>query len=230
MRRSVRILLYIALGIVALIVGAVLFYKGVFPTYTYRYRMTVEVTVDGVVHSGSSVIEVRLVRQPQVLSGVPRVRAELTGEAVFVDLGKGRNVIALLASGPNGSNVDYPSYLVSKHFRLSMWDDWDLAKYSELRGRWDLPANQLPTFVTFADLNDPKSARVVSLNEFKRVFGPDVHLKRVEIEMTNAPVTLELEAKLPWWASSRRPAAVALRAAHLTTGSSIDAESAFVRR
>ena len=99
MRRSVRILLYIALGIVALIVGAVLFYKGVFPTYSYRYSMTVEVTVDGVVHSGSSVIEVDLVKQPRIITDTPAVLPKVHGEAVFVDLGKGRNVIALLASG-----------------------------------------------------------------------------------------------------------------------------------
>ena len=158
MGKSVRILLYIALGIVALIVGAVLFYKGVFPTYSYRYRMTVEVTVDGVVHSGSSVIEVDLVKQPRIITDTPAVLPKVHGEAVFVDLGKGRNVIALLASGPNGSNVDYPSSLVSKHFKLS-WDDWDLAKYSDLRGS-STAQSDMPTFVTFGDLNDPKSARV----------------------------------------------------------------------
>jgi hypothetical protein len=112
----------LALVIVLLIGAAVLFYKAVFPTYSYRYRMTVEVTVDGVVHSSSSVIEVRLRKQPQVFVPVPPVIAMVRGEAVFVDLGQGRNVIALLASGPNGSNVNYPSYIVSQHFKLSMVD------------------------------------------------------------------------------------------------------------
>ena len=81
--------------------------------------------------------------------------------AVFVDLGKGRNVIALLASGPNGSNVDYPTYIVSRHFKLSMWDDWDLAKYSQLHGSWDLPKRSVANICHFCRLNDPKSARVV---------------------------------------------------------------------
>ena len=197
MRRSVRILLYIAFGIVALIVGAVLFYKGVFPTYSYRYRMTVEVAVDGVVHSGSSVIEVRLMQQPQFIVPVPPVLASVRGEAVFVDLGKGRNVIALLVSGPNGSNVEYPKYIVSEHFNLSTVEYWDLIKYSELRGSWDLPKDRLPTFVTFADLNDPKSARVVAPGEFEQVFGPGVQFKRVWIEMTNASVTRGIEKKIP---------------------------------
>ena len=194
----------IFLVIVLLIGGAVLFYKGVFPTYSYRYRMTVEVTVDGVVHSGSSVIEVHLVRQPQILSGVPRVASKMTGEAAFVDLGNGRNVIALLASGPNGSNVDYPTYIVSKLSKLSTVDYWDLIKYSDLRGSWDLPDDDLPTFVTFSDLNDPKTARVVKPGEFEQVLGSGVHFKRVEIEMTRAAVTRGIEKKISGLQSPKR--------------------------
>ena len=189
----------IFLIIVLLIGGAVLIYKGVFPTYSYRYRMTVEVTVDGVVHSGSSVIEVRLVRQPQVLSGVPRVLARARGEAVFVDLGKGRNVVALLASGPNGSKGGYPTYIVSQHFELSMWDDWDLAKYSDLRGDWDLPKNEMPTFVSFSNLQDPGTLHIVPPDEFPQILGAGVSAPKVTIEMTRDRVTEEIASKLPWW-------------------------------
>jgi hypothetical protein len=189
----------LALGIVALIVGAVLFYKGVYPTYSYRYRMTVEVTVDGVVHSGSSVIEVSIRKQPQV-GDAPPIVAYVRGEAVFVDLGKGRNVIALLASGSKVMNVDYPAYVVSQHFKLSTVDDWDLMKYSELRGRWDLPDGLLPNLVTFTNINDPKTARMVKPSEFEQVFGSDVHFKRVEIEMTTDPVTRGIFQKLQWLA------------------------------
>jgi hypothetical protein len=35
-----------------------------YPTYTIRYRLTVNAVVEGVAHSGSSVVEMRVVTQP----------------------------------------------------------------------------------------------------------------------------------------------------------------------
>jgi hypothetical protein len=86
---------------------------------------------------------------------------------------------------------------VSKHFKLGI-NRFTLANYSDLRGRWDLPDGDFPTFVTFTDLNDPKSARVVAPSEFERVFGPGVQLKRVEIEMTRERATKRIEKLMPW--------------------------------
>ena len=56
----------------------------------------------------------------------------------------------------------------------------------------------MPTFVTFADLNDPKTARVVSPKDFEGVFGPGVQLKRVEIEMTRERITRGIDRRIPW--------------------------------
>lgn len=117
------------LGIfVVIVVGLYLAYKLVYPTYTYRYRMVVEVDVRGETKSGASVIEVSLSKQPKFLPEVPSVATTVRGEAVFVDLGDGRNVIALLASGPNGTDVDYPQHVVPLHFNLS-YADGDLVKF-----------------------------------------------------------------------------------------------------
>lgn len=185
----------IAIIFLLIIVGPIAAYWIAFPTYTYRYRMTVEVEVDGKVHSGSSVIEVRLQKQPQIFVPVPPVLPAVSGEAVFVDLGAGRSVIALLASGPNASNVDYPKYIVATHFRLSH-SDRDLVQYSSLQGQWELPMQTLPTLVTFTDLNDPKTARVVRPEEFEAVFGRGVRFKRAFVEMTNDPVTRGIEKKM----------------------------------
>jgi hypothetical protein len=117
---------------------------------------------------------------------------------VYVDLGEGRNVTALLASGPNATNVDYPAHVIPAHFNLS-YDDKDLRKYSRLTGRWKLEAglsgaSGLPTFLTFINPNDPKSAYTLSPGEFGQAFGAKVHLKNVWIEMTTDPVTSGLRA------------------------------------
>jgi hypothetical protein len=171
------------MGIIALVIGCGLAWcKLAYPTYTYHYRMTVNVEADGNIHSDSSVIEVRLVKQVQFMLEVPRVETEISGEAVFVDLGQGRNVIELLTSG---DNVDYPKYLVAKHFNLS-YSDENLAKFPKLDGRWELMGDELPTFLTFTDLNDPKTARVVRPDELETVFDPGVRFKRAFVEMVPA--------------------------------------------
>ena len=186
-----RALGIIGVCIVVLIGGAVACWKISYPTYTYRYRMTVEVLADGAVRSGASAIEVRVVKQPQF--GPPQT-SHVRGEAVFVDLGGGRNVIALLAAGPAAKDVDYSYNVVPAVFGLT-FADRDLAKLSSLRGI--RPVSRLPTFVTFADLNDPKTARVVHPDEFEQVFGPGTGLRRVTVEPVDAPITRGIEKRMP---------------------------------
>lgn len=160
--------------------------------------MTIEVTVDGEVRSGSSVIEVRLTKQLQLLPEVVPVRSDVSGEAVYVDLGEGRNLVALLASGPNAENGGYPQSVVPSHFKLS-YSDSDLPKFSNLRGQWPLPKDGLPTFLTFGNLGDLQSAKVVLPDQFEQVFGAGVTLRDVRIEMTDEPVTHGIAEKMPWW-------------------------------
>jgi len=201
--RPVRIFVVSLLLLIAVSVGVgalayTIWHKSEHPTHAYRYKMTVDVLVDGELRSGSSVIEVRLTKQPQILPEVIPVRSDISGEAVYVDLGEGRNLIALLASGANGENVDYPQSVVPSHFKLS-YSDSDLPKFSSLRGEWTLPQDRLPTFVAFSNLDDLQSAKVVLPNQFEQVFGAGVALRDVRIEMTDEPVTHGIAQKLPWW-------------------------------
>jgi hypothetical protein len=169
----------------------------IYPTYTYRYRMTVEVEADGKVHSGSSVVQVTYEIPPEWLLSANRLTPRVKGEAVFVDLGNGRNLIALLAAGQNADNVNYPYYIVPKLFGLTFSDE-DLPKYGRLQDSGEIPASDLPTFVTFTDLNDPKTARVVEPYEFPEVFGEGVRFRGATIEMTRDAVTNGITEKLPW--------------------------------
>ena len=197
-----RVLAGIIVAIALLIGGVVLWYKTSYPTYTYRYRMTVEVPVDGKVHSGSSVIEIRLVSQPQLLPEMGPVRQEISGQAVYVDLGQGRNVFALLAAGPYARVYDYPAYVVPAHFDLSY--QWrDLIKFPFLSGHWEIdpavePPDERPIFVTFSNLSDPKTVRLIQPDRFSEVFGPGVEPPTIIFEMTDAPVTRGIFRELPW--------------------------------
>jgi hypothetical protein len=183
----------IALAVVVVIVAL---YKLKYPTYSYRYRMIVNVEVDGQLRSGLSVIEVNVGKQPVFLPDVNPLTYSERGEAALVDLGNGRNVVALLAFGAFAENWANPAHLVTTHFKMDLFDDRQLASLHKLRGRWEL--DDLPTLVTFSNPNDPATVRLVSAYQLEQTFGPGVRWRGVVIEMTTDPVTVAIEAKLPW--------------------------------
>jgi len=78
-RPGLRLLALIGVGLFAV-------YKLSYPTHTHRYRITVNVDVDGQLHSGSSGIN----RKAKILPDAPPYAFESVGEAVFVDMGFGR--------------------------------------------------------------------------------------------------------------------------------------------
>jgi ABC-type phosphate transport system auxiliary subunit len=66
-----------------------------------------------------------------------------------------------------------------------------------MQGSREIPVGLLPTFVTFSDLNDPKTARVVQPHEFPQVFGVGVRFRRITIEVTRDAVTRIIEQRMP---------------------------------
>lgn len=186
------------LGIVALaIIGAFALYKLSYPTYSCRYRMTVTVEVEGQLRSGSSVIEYWMSKQPRLPIFNP-YQTGVSGEAVFVDLGEQRNVVALLASGLNAEKAGYPEGVIRSHFTKPNDFDRYAASLSSLRGSWELSSGDLPTLVTFSNASDPATIKVIRADQLEQVFGPGVRWRGVRIEMTTEAVTNEIESRLPW--------------------------------
>lgn len=208
------------LGILALVAVAIYATWAIaFPTHTHRYRLTIEIDTPEGVRSGSSVIEVVRKDVRWVLIAQGRYEFRVRGEAVFVDLGGNRNVVALLAHGPNAENVDQMISLPIEAYGYDKWDDRAWAGQAKMQGSVELKPLLIPTLVTFTDLDDPKTARViyptqpqevrsdsaaprsksrVAVDRFAETFGPGVRFKRSWIEMTNDPVTIGVEQRLPW--------------------------------
>ena len=86
----------------AFLVAAVGF---VWSPYTNRFRIIIEVDTPDGIKSGSSVIETTYFESggwgPVEARGV---RSQAKGQAVFVDLGEGRNLVAILGFGSNGTD------------------------------------------------------------------------------------------------------------------------------
>ncbi len=113
-----------------------------------------------------------------------------------------------------------------------------------MTGRVTLDGDLVPTLITFADLKDPKTARVVTLDGFEAAFGAGYRFRSASIEMvpvgwwplnligiTGTPITRGIETRLVWWNNPGRPTAIAWRAwlAGETRGPSIEPEKLFRR-
>lgn len=171
--------------------------------YPFRYRVTVQVDTPDGVKSGSSVVEALYFRQMifQQLVG-PRFPINFKGEATFVDLGGGRNVVLTVSGGP--------AYLAVRAFQFP----WGITRAdSEMRDAvakakqagpkatplGGAPYIHLPMMVTFRDVADPKSVELVDPHKFAATFGPGYALKTIIIEASDEPISEEMGQRLPWF-------------------------------
>ncbi len=209
------LVLALALVVAVLLVLGFIFKGG--PSFTYRYRLTIEVDTPQGLKSGSSVIETTLTNNHGIKWLPYEARlfiARTRGEAVFVDLGERRNIIALLGAGLTGK--DDPNFRMIVPGSLGIRWDTPRETISAIeaavarRAKLDVPANHIPTLMTFHNLDDPGSAEVVPANEPLRVFGPGYGAPRAKIEMlptgwwpanslglSGVPLTSKIEEKIP---------------------------------
>lgn len=186
-------LLHLAVSILLLYVA----WNAIFPSHTHRYRLTLEVEVDGKIHEGSSVVEVAITEQPKLLPETGAL-GKIRGEAVFVDLGQGRNLVALLAGAPDALNEDAPRHLAVKAYRLPPGAN-SYSAIKRLGGRREVSYSELPTLATFADVNDPTSGRILRPNELEHVFGAGVRFRHGWVEITSDPPTSgHIKSQIPF--------------------------------
>jgi hypothetical protein len=193
------------LGIVAVIaVGLWLAWGWIFPSGALRYRLTIEVEVDGKIYSGSGVIEARYEIPPRWMLGANRVVPSVRGEAVVVDLGERGVLFALLRGVPVEESRGYVADATAmplKEFNVTGSggvDDSVLRKMGNLKARAEIPPSRLPMMVRFRNLDDPKSVERVNPSDLSASFGLNTRLLRVTIETTRDGVTSGIETRLKW--------------------------------
>jgi len=201
-------------------------------SYDYRYRLVVEVLVDGVVKSGYSIIEVKTWdSNGGGLSEASGIRSFVRGEAAFVDLGARGNVVALLRWQPP-LGMALAAGLVQGAFQ-SMHPKLDWKQVPSLKGQAELSGRLRPYIVSFSDPNEPASARVVAPDAFPAVFGQGVKLARIYVEMTDEkPSKGALERRLPWVTNWDKTHAAwkAIEGRGFDSGGSISSAALFIRR
>ena len=173
----------------------------IFP-YSWHQKMTIEVEADGQVYSGSSVVRVSWRKNdPLGAANGATWLSSLRGEAPFVEI-PGRGVLfALLRTANNSSHAENLATGILTNRLGSPRGNEDLMAVKEAEGEtFILTEAYYPLLVTFTDISDPKTIKVVDPGNLSSTFGLEFSLKQITVEITNEPVTEgKIAQVLGWW-------------------------------
>ena len=175
----------------------------------YRYRFKVVVRVDGEEHEGSSVFRVRFRdnRKNPLIGLSPGAGPEsvtLWAEAPIVDLGPRRGLLfATLQKRVPGVGGGYAANVfpaVAIRFFERPFDEQAeaLKEMADLTREYTIPEPLWPTFVRFADLQNPASVQEVTQTNVAFFYGADAAIVRVTAQITDERPTRRIHEVLPW--------------------------------
>ena len=170
-----------------------------YPDYVYRYRLTLNVEVEGIAHSASGVYEVHTKPGPDALNSFGTVgMPAAVGEAVALDLGEHGCLILLLRSRGKYS----PAWVVRSDLahnpeRSDHWRD-EAKSVADFKGSADIPENHLWTLVLLENKDNPSTMHEVDLDHPELTLGNSLKLLPAHVETTTDPVTTGIEDTLPW--------------------------------
>ena len=180
----------------------------------WHQKLTVVVETPNGEVSGSSVTEItkRDQRGNWFFPDARGVYSEVRGEAVAVEVLPGKWLFALLDGREDGKGkveyLVYPAFELDKATDASGRRSYETAMAKLHAQPLDtpamIPASDYPLMVTFDDINDPASVKLVDPADLAESFGPGVSLKSVTLEITREKVTEgRVEAVLGWWLDMR---------------------------
>ena len=203
----------------------------------HKYRLTVEVETPQGRKSASGVLAIHPDR-----SYSRGGHTKTVGDAVYVDLGGGKNLVALLAHIDKNLELDGINYVALRAY-LAGGKRVSFNEMNRQTGIVPVMGALIPVLATFADPANPGTARYVSPDESENALGKGYRLHGVTAEAVpngfwpldfggalGEPVTRGIQSKLPWLNGADNAAATALRAAGLPGVEAIDAKETFTRK
>jgi hypothetical protein len=174
-----------------------------------RYRLTIDVSVDGAIKSGSSVGEITYGFNDGLFKNMGSYFwSGCKCEAVAVDLGSRGTVFAGLTyydkrfRGPsNLSSLLVDLFPETKHGGAEPDSIDALARHV---GAVDIAVDYLPILLRFRDLDNLRSVELIDPEHLDATFGSGVKFARATMEIVNAPLTTGIEKRLPWWNGSEK--------------------------
>ncbi len=188
-----------AIVIGLLVLGTLGYCYGASSSYSWNQKMTLEVEVDGQLYTGSSVVTVSVRDSDPLTKGLGfSSQFGARGEAAFVELPNQRYLFALLGGGPPDSGPKTNAINIFKH-ELPEGDE-RFAVLAKSRWKKEIPRSHYPLLVTFTDITDPSTVKVIAPNNLMTTFGSGVLLRRIMLEITEEPVTEgKVEGVLGWF-------------------------------
>jgi hypothetical protein len=204
----------------------------------HKYRLTMEVETPDGLKSASGVMAVHPDRSYS-RGGHTSTR----GDAVFVDLGGGKNLVALLAHLDGKSiDLDGMNYVALRAYGAA-GRKVSFNEMSRASGVVPVTGALIPVLATFADPADPGTARAVTPDDVEARLGKGFRLHALSVEAVpnglwpldfggplGEPVTRGIEARLPWLTAADNAAGKALRAAELPADDAADPKQLFTRK
>lgn len=169
-----------------------------YPSATYRYRLTIFAEASGKPVSGSGVVEVTHENRIPWMANSSSILASTTrGEAFFVDFGSSGRMLVLLRGDHRCS---LPDQLIPHSFdvKRGLSDRDYLNRLKRVEGIQSLSRKCLPRFVRFRDQSDPTSVDEIDPDDLSSHFGQSARFTGATVEITRDKVTTGIEAALPW--------------------------------
>src|SRR3954469_13267933 len=143
----------------------------------HKYRLAIEVETPEGIKSGSGVMAVHPDRSYS-RGGQPPT----AGDAVFVDLGGGKNLVALLAHLDKSVDLDGMNYVALRAYTAAGGKRVSFSEMSRQTGVVPVKGALTPVLVTFADPAIPGTARAVSPDD-AAALGPGYRLHAITAEV-----------------------------------------------
>lgn len=197
------------IGLLVLIAAVVIGWNLIFPSGTWRYKVTVSIETPEGIKTGSAVREIHVVHVPRTLPEVGS-SVDIKGEAVVVDLGKRGVVYAVM-----GTDDQYTLFNAFPVEGATTGEGIRYYKSLKPGTRTSLKWTDRPLLVTFQNPADPKTVEAVYRisskimypkddtdlvieDTLEKTFGKGVRLKDITVEMTDEKVTERIEKWLSW--------------------------------
>jgi hypothetical protein len=167
-------------------------------THSWREKTILEVETPSGLVTGGSVAEVTVhwFGWLERKLSASAVNSGKRGEVSFVEVAPGKYLFAL--------TLDSAAPSATRLFKLSGDEDPKsvTARLETLRETRVVPPSLYPRFVTFTDISNPKSVKLVDPADLAAAFGPGFALKMVKLELTDEKLTNGALGRVLKWESS----------------------------
>lgn len=175
---------------------------GIQSTSKYRFRLQVELDTPQGRKTESSVIEVTVRKVAKVIIGTPEsggIRRTLRGQAIFFDMGGGRNLVAALTTGAQGEDEANRFERIAELAVKAVTGTYpDPLAMRDLSGSFEVPEEAWPTLITLADVDDGFSAKAVDPSRLHNAFGVGTRLISVNVTFTKEQPFFTIGKEMPF--------------------------------